>query len=94
MAARLTDRRATALGYATADGVRVFQGTVNGTLATDPLGIHLPRKITSMEGYFSGRYIGWRRLVNAWGTATPTGAAARVLPWLRTAAFPAPPQSS
>ena len=38
MAAGLTDRRATvstALGYATADGVRVFQGTVNGTLATE-----------------------------------------------------------
>jgi hypothetical protein len=26
------------LGYATADGVRVFQGTVNGTLATEPRG--------------------------------------------------------
>jgi XTP/dITP diphosphohydrolase len=41
MAAGLTDRRATvstALGYATADGVRVFQGTVNGTLATEPRG--------------------------------------------------------
>src|ERR1700727_1525013 len=39
MAAGLTDRRATvstALGYASADGVRVFQGTVNGTLATEP----------------------------------------------------------
>lgn len=37
MAAGLTDRRATvttALGYADADGVRVFQGTVKGTLAT------------------------------------------------------------
>ena len=41
MAAGLTDRHAavsTALGYATADGVRVFQGTVNGTLATEPRG--------------------------------------------------------
>jgi non-canonical purine NTP pyrophosphatase (RdgB/HAM1 family) len=28
----------TALGYATADGVRVFQGTVNGSLATEPRG--------------------------------------------------------
>jgi len=41
MAAGLTDRRATvgtALGYASADGVRVFQGTVNGTLTTEPRG--------------------------------------------------------
>jgi XTP/dITP diphosphohydrolase len=41
MAAGLTDRRATvstALGYASADGVRVFRGTVNGTLATEPRG--------------------------------------------------------
>ena len=41
MAAGLADRRATvttALGYATADGVRVFQASVNGTLATEPRG--------------------------------------------------------
>ena len=41
MAAGLTDRRATvttALGYADADGVQVFAGTVNGTLATEPRG--------------------------------------------------------
>jgi non-canonical purine NTP pyrophosphatase (RdgB/HAM1 family) len=41
MTARLTDRSATvstALGYATADGVRVFQGTVNGSLAAEPRG--------------------------------------------------------
>jgi XTP/dITP diphosphohydrolase len=41
MAAGLTDRRATAvtaLGYADAAGVRVFQGTDNGTLATEPRG--------------------------------------------------------
>lgn len=41
MTAGLTDRRATvttALGYATADGVRVFQGTVNGTLTSEPRG--------------------------------------------------------
>src|SRR6202021_161811 len=41
MAAGLTDRRATvttALGYADADGVQVFTGTVNGTLATEPRG--------------------------------------------------------
>jgi non-canonical purine NTP pyrophosphatase (RdgB/HAM1 family) len=38
MAAGITDRRATAtaaLGYADATGVRVFQGTVDGTLATE-----------------------------------------------------------
>ena len=42
MAQGLTDRRATAtvaLGYADAGGVRVFQGTVNGSLATEPCGI-------------------------------------------------------
>jgi XTP/dITP diphosphohydrolase len=41
MAAELIDRRATvttALGYADADGVQVFTGTVNGTLATEPRG--------------------------------------------------------
>ena len=41
MAAGLTDRRATvvtALGYADATGVRVFQGTVDGSLATEPRG--------------------------------------------------------
>ena len=41
MAAGLTDRRATvttALGYADATGVQVFQGTVHGTLATELLG--------------------------------------------------------
>ena len=41
MAAGLTDRRATvttALGYADAAGVQVFQGTVNGSLATEPRG--------------------------------------------------------
>ena len=41
MATGLTDRRATvttALGYADADGVQVFAGTVNGTLATEPRG--------------------------------------------------------
>ena len=41
MAAGITDRRATAtaaLGYADATGVRVFQGTVDGTLATEPRG--------------------------------------------------------
>jgi XTP/dITP diphosphohydrolase len=41
MAAGLSDRRATvatALGYATATGVCVFQGTVAGSLATEPLG--------------------------------------------------------
>jgi XTP/dITP diphosphohydrolase len=41
MAAGLTDRRATvvtALGYADATGVRVFQGTVDGCLATEPRG--------------------------------------------------------
>ena len=41
MAAGLTDRSATvstALGYATADGVRVFQGTVSGSLAAKPRG--------------------------------------------------------
>jgi XTP/dITP diphosphohydrolase len=43
MAAALTDRRATvttALGYADANGVQVFHGTVNGTLATEPQGTH------------------------------------------------------
>jgi XTP/dITP diphosphohydrolase len=42
MAQPLTDRRATvttALGYADATGVQVFQGTVNGSLATEPRGI-------------------------------------------------------
>jgi hypothetical protein len=37
--AGLTDRSATvntALGYATPDGVRVFQGTVSGSLAAEP----------------------------------------------------------
>jgi non-canonical purine NTP pyrophosphatase (RdgB/HAM1 family) len=41
MAAELTDRRATvttALGYADADGVQLFTGTVNGSLATRPRG--------------------------------------------------------
>ena len=41
MAAGLTDRRATvtvALGYADAAGVRVFLGTVDGSLATEPRG--------------------------------------------------------
>ena len=41
MAAGLTDRRATvtvALGYADATGVRVFQGTETGSLATEPRG--------------------------------------------------------
>jgi XTP/dITP diphosphohydrolase len=41
MAAGITDRNATvstALGYATADGVRVFQGTVSGSLAPEPRG--------------------------------------------------------
>lgn len=41
MAAGLTDRRATvttALGYADKTGVQVFQGTVTGTLATEPRG--------------------------------------------------------
>ncbi len=41
MAAGITDRRATvstALGYADATGVRVFQGTVDGSLATEPRG--------------------------------------------------------
>jgi non-canonical purine NTP pyrophosphatase (RdgB/HAM1 family) len=41
MAAGLTDRRATvvtALGYADATGVRVFQRTVDGSLATEPRG--------------------------------------------------------
>lgn len=41
MAAGLTDRRATvttALGYANADGVQVFTGTVHGTIATEPRG--------------------------------------------------------
>jgi XTP/dITP diphosphohydrolase len=42
MAAGLADRRATvttALGYADATGVQVFQGTVAGSLATEPRGI-------------------------------------------------------
>ena len=62
MAAGLNDRRAsvsTALGYATAEGVRVFQGTVNGTLATEPLGtagfgydsIFIPDSDTSQRTY-------------------------------------------
>jgi XTP/dITP diphosphohydrolase len=41
MAAELTDRRAsvtTALGYADANGVQVFTGAVNGSLATEPRG--------------------------------------------------------
>ena len=41
MAAGLSDRRAavtTALGFATADGVQVFQATVPGTLAPEPRG--------------------------------------------------------
>jgi inosine/xanthosine triphosphate pyrophosphatase family protein len=41
MASELTDRRATAttaLGYATETGVRVFAGTVSGTLAMEPRG--------------------------------------------------------
>jgi XTP/dITP diphosphohydrolase len=41
MAAGITDRRATvstALGYADADGVQVFTGTVDGSLATEPRG--------------------------------------------------------
>lgn len=41
MAAGLTDRRATvavALGYADAGGVRVFTGSVDGALATEPRG--------------------------------------------------------
>lgn len=41
MAAGIADRRATvttALGYADATGVKVFQGTVDGTLATEPRG--------------------------------------------------------
>ena len=41
MAAGITDRRATAtsaLGYADATGARVFQGTMDGTLATEPRG--------------------------------------------------------
>jgi XTP/dITP diphosphohydrolase len=41
MASALTDRRAsvtTALGYATETGVRVFTGTVSGTLAIEPRG--------------------------------------------------------
>jgi XTP/dITP diphosphohydrolase len=44
---RTDDRRATvttALGYADATGVRVFQGTVEGSLATEPRG-------TSSFGY-------------------------------------------
>jgi XTP/dITP diphosphohydrolase len=62
MAAGLTDRRATvstALGYATADGVRVFQGTVNGSLATELRGtsgfgydsIFIPDSDTSHRTY-------------------------------------------
>lgn len=62
MAAGLTDRRATvstALGYATAGGVRVFQGTVNGSLATEPRGtfgfgydsIFIPDSDTSQRTY-------------------------------------------
>jgi inosine/xanthosine triphosphate pyrophosphatase family protein len=41
LAAGLTNCRATvttALGYATVDGVSVLQGTVNGSLATEPRG--------------------------------------------------------
>jgi XTP/dITP diphosphohydrolase len=41
MAAGLADRRATvttALGYADATGLRVFTGTVAGSLATEPRG--------------------------------------------------------
>jgi len=41
MTAGITDRRATAstaLGYADATGVRVFTGTVDGSLATEPRG--------------------------------------------------------
>jgi XTP/dITP diphosphohydrolase len=41
MAAGLTDRSATvstALGYGTADGVRVFRGAVSGSLAAEPRG--------------------------------------------------------
>jgi XTP/dITP diphosphohydrolase len=41
MAAGLTDRRATvttAFGYADADGLQVFSGTVNGSLATEHRG--------------------------------------------------------
>jgi XTP/dITP diphosphohydrolase len=41
MAAGLTDRRATvttALGYADATGVQVFQGAIHGALATDLIG--------------------------------------------------------
>ena len=41
MAAGITSRRATvstALGYADADGVQVFTGTVDGSLATEPRG--------------------------------------------------------
>ena len=62
MAAGLIDRRAavtTALGYATADGLRVFQGTVNGSLATEPRGtsgfgydsIFIPDSDTSRRTY-------------------------------------------
>ena len=60
MAAELTDRRATAsaaLGYADAAGVKVFQGTVDGSLATEPRG-------TSGFGYdpifIPGTYSGHR----------------------------------
>ncbi|MFB9837735.1 RdgB/HAM1 family non-canonical purine NTP pyrophosphatase [Actinoallomurus acaciae] len=41
MAANLTDRRATvttALGYADEEGVRVFTGTLDGSLTTEPRG--------------------------------------------------------
>jgi XTP/dITP diphosphohydrolase len=41
MSAGLTDRTATvqtALGYADSDGVQVFTGSLNGTLATEPRG--------------------------------------------------------
>jgi XTP/dITP diphosphohydrolase len=62
MAAGLTDRRATvttALGYATAEGVRVFRGAVDGTLATELRGasgfgydpIFIPDSDTSHRTY-------------------------------------------
>lgn len=62
MAAGLTDRRATvstALGYADTDGVQVFQGTVDGSLATEPRGsfgfgydpIFIPGSDTSQRTY-------------------------------------------
>jgi len=90
MATGLTDRHATvttALGYADADGVKVFTGTVNGSLGTQPRGtsgfgydaIFVPdtdpghRTYTQMTSEEKNKISHRRRAVEAMCTGLPGG---------------------